>query len=299
MQGELALVADDHEAAARHLEEAADLLAALDRREQQCQVLVELGQIHSLLGRLDRAGVCLERARTLSRACGDRQTEAYAVFGLGMHHETRRRSQRAREHFREARMLFEATRDLRGLGYAHLYLGTTAMRARELAEARAHLLIAKGIFADLRESAALANVSIYLGDLLVAEGMSNLARAEFDQGLAESVRLGFVSGQAHALLGIAMLTASDGHLAESKALFTRARALYASVNDAANVANTYLGEGKLMIRAGFRREGADLLGSAFDRFAEAGCAPGGTREHFIATALGAVARRMRGPSVLN
>lgn len=288
-QGELrTVIGDDDDLALRLLRQARELFAALDRAPQEAEVLVQIGQLHVILGRAREACASLERALALSRGCGDETTVAGAHFWLGMQHEKRRRLAAARVHFAAARTNFENAGDLRGLGFSCFYLGTIAIRERDSEEARANLLAARVIFLELAEPIALASVSISLGHLLTAEGRQREARSELEDGLEQSRALGFLAGQAHALLGLAMLVGKEDRIDEARALFARARALYAEEPHPINVAYTDLAEGRLLLRAGLHEEGVTLVGYAFDNFAKAGHAPADSREQFVASVLVAV-----------
>lgn len=167
----------DHLAAERHLTCALDLYRSVAWAAGCAAVLVCLGDIYFVVGRLDEASAALEEAHDLASRHGMPALEAAALGDLGEVYRDRGLLHRARDHqLRTARRCLELGMS-RGHAIALVCLGLVCLDLGEPTSARAYLADARERLTALgsRDGEAYATIGLAAVDVAVADMPAGLA----------------------------------------------------------------------------------------------------------------------------
>ena len=259
-------------------EEALQIWESLGDRANQIPVLLQLGNIHYILGQNDRTLLYGERALAIGRELQQPVSEAFSLNIIGNAYLHLEDARKALEHYQQALPLFRAANLPDAVATVEYSLGNAHSR---LGEAEAAIAAFERALAfhrsqnDLNGQSQLLNA---LGLAYVAVGDTARARASFQQVLTLHEEAQNPLGQADARRSLGIFYSAIGDSRQALEAYERAIALYDTVaqesgNQTLNrftYIGTLLGLGAAYLQNGRSQEGFATFARALQLAEEVG-----------------------------
>jgi tetratricopeptide (TPR) repeat protein len=210
----------DFERALQDYQVVLDLARTAGDRVSEWQALIDLGD---LWGGYDyaRAGTYFEQALSLSRTLDSPAAYAESLAQLGVWHLNSERTDEAERCLQSALASFEQAGDRHGVARAVDLLGTVSDIAGDVAEMRRRYERAAALFRELGDRQVLSNtlatmclhggVDVFATVVIPAGISLDEATAEAEEALSLARATGWRSGEAYAVLSLAVALVWCGH----------------------------------------------------------------------------------------
>jgi len=212
--------------ALKHYDQALDIHRHDGNRRREGLVVEHQGILHQAQGQMERSLGCFTRALDIHREVGNRQLEAVTLGNLGTLHKQQGRLDEALEHYIRALDMHREVGNRRLEGITLGNLGNLCMDQGRLDDALAHYTHAVALAREVGNLRGEANDLGNLGILHKQQGRLDDAREHYMRALVLHREVGNRRQEGAVLSNLGTLHKHQGRLNDALADYTRALAIH-------------------------------------------------------------------------